>query len=330
MNTMNRIIQKNRLWSLSTTSLLQQQTPQLHLHHHHYHQILKISTITTTASIHKKNSSHSFMTPNHRHSRNNTNNSRRCLNNKSRINVVTPLPPIETTPWNVVTTGNPTPMLELPQKRYFSWTGARGYDLTNDGLNDYDKELGIPKINVSGYGENYFVVKNMVQKVNQNSSIDGNSSSGKKSGLSWVDVQSNDSEADSDGSVYMNGSIIVYPTGCFLWNIPSLTPPSSVLNAKNRSSGSSPDQPKHVIPIESLASIMLIRPHVELLFIGCNDGYGSISNLNDIQNFFRHLPTSINVEQMYLHNAIGTFNLLNAEDRRVAAALIVDSSSTDS
>jgi Protein of unknown function (DUF498/DUF598) len=236
---------------------------------------------------------------------------------------------INQTHWNTTTTSTTT---ITPSKRYFSkgWTGARGYDLTND-VYDYDKDMGIPKINVSGYDENGFMVKNMIQKV-----ISTSPNSASRNSL--VDVQ-NHSEADSDGSVYMNGSIIVYPTGCFLWNIPPLRQSQQLLfqNSPNTTLPQSHqnDHP-NIISIESLSAIVLIRPQIEYLFIGCNDGYGSIANLNEIQYYFRHSSavsrhnntgrTGIVVEQMQLYNAIGTFNLLNAEDRSVAAALIVDTS----
>jgi uncharacterized protein len=163
-------------------------------------------------------------------------------------------------------------------KRTFSksWSGGRGHDLTND-LYDYDTTSGIPKINITGYDEAGFTVKNMIRKMNAMT------------------------EEDSDGSVYMNGSILVFPTGCFLWN--------------HIQTGTD-------VTIESLLSLVLLRPQIEYLFIGCNDGYGSIQQLNAIQNAFR--LHNVVVEQMQLYNAIGTFNLLNAEDRQVAAALIVD------
>jgi uncharacterized protein len=172
------------------------------------------------------------------------------------------------------------PVLQSNQREFSSWTGGRGHDLTND-LFDYTKSGTTPKINVSGYDENGFVVKNMIQKIHPTL------------------------ENDSDGSVYMNGSIIVFPTGCFLW--------------KNVYSASD-------VTLESLLSILLVRPHIEYLFIGCNDGYGSIVELNKIQNAMRlQQHNTVVVEQMQLYNAIGTFNLLNAEDRQVAAALVVDS-----
>ena len=248
---------------------------------------------------------------------------------------------IERTNWNITapTTIVPNPLDAYSctvSKRYFSqggWTGARGYDLTND-VYDYDKDMGIPKVNVSGYDENGFVVKNMIQKIHSQSQTPQSNSHKKNS---FVDIQ-NHSEADSDGSVYMNGSIIVYPTGCFLWNISPLRQqqqqPQKQLFQNTSTQSSSNKNGSHqprIIPIESLSAIVLLRPHIEYLFIGCNDGYGSISNLNDIQYYFRHcVSTSSNgrigivVEQMQLYNAIGTFNLLNAEDRQVAAALIVD------
>ena len=276
---------------------------------------------------------------------------RRQLSNNNGITVTTTsLPWIERTTWKATSTvKSHLDHHHSPPRRYFSkgWTGARGFDLTNDVYDNHDKDFGIPKINVSGYDEHGFVVKNMIQKVvvpSTTSSPHTTTTTSRKT--SWIDVQ-NHSEADSDGSVYMHGSIIVYPTGCFLWNIPPTrrqpleTPSPSGRFASNSSSNSgSNSTPSNIISIESLAAIVLLRPHIEYLFIGCNDGYGSIANLNDIQYYFRHLAVSsssssnyssssmhrsgIVVEQMQLYNAIGTFNLLNAEDRQVAAALIVD------
>ena len=191
----------------------------------------------------------------------------------------------------------------------------------------------LPKINVSGYDAHGFVVKHMIQKVVMTTNTTTHTTTSRRSrGITpaLVDLQ-NHSEADSDGSVYMNGSIIVYPTGCFLWNIVPHPPPP----VQQPSSSSSSTPSHHIISIESLSAIALLRPQIEYLFIGCNSSHENgtrITNLNEIQYYFRHIHSNNNnnnthrgivVEQMPLYNAIGTFNLLNAEDRSVAAALMV-------
>jgi uncharacterized protein len=167
------------------------------------------------------------------------------------------------------------------------WTGARGHDITRDALewrrrpggnDDDDDDQYRPKINITGYGESGFNVKNMVKK---------------------LDAQH---EHDTDGTVHMNGSIIAFPDGCFLWNM----------------------KHPHDVTIASLSSVLLYRPKLDYLFIGCDDGYGSIPQLNAIQNSMR--LHGIVVEQMQVYNAIGTFNILNAEDRLVGLALLMSSS----
>lgn len=160
-----------------------------------------------------------------------------------------------------------------PQQRWFSggWTAARGHDITSDSLEWGNK----PKINITGYSESGFNVKNMMKLLDSRR------------------------ETDTDGTVHMNGSMIVFPNAAFLWSI---------------------EQPEDVT-IESLSSILLYRPKLDYLFIGCDSGYGSIAQLTAIQNHMR--SHGVVVEQMMLHNAIGTFNILNAEDRQVAAALLM-------
>ena len=74
--------------------------------------------------------------------------------------------------------------------------------------------------------------------------------------------------------------------------------------------------------MESLSPIILHQPKIEILVIGCNH---TIPNqqlfhiYNEMQDRY-----SIAVEKVELHNAIGTFNFLNAEDREVAVALLLD------
>jgi uncharacterized protein len=125
---------------------------------------------------------------------------------------------------------------------------------------------------------------------------------------SGFDVQNTVKKVDeaevSDGVVHMNGSILVFPFGCFLWKVES---------------GAD-------VTLESLAPVMLHRPKLDYLFIGCKGKVPS-AELDRIQAAFR--PLGIVVEQMTLSNAVGTFNILNAEDRQVAAALVLDPHSDD-
>ena len=247
-----------------------------------------------------------------------------------------------TTTTTATTTTTSVPTGHISNRSFSNgWTGARGHDITNDSLlfSEYDKDMGLlPKINVSGYDAHGFVVKHMIQKVVMTINTTTHTTSRRSRGITpaLVDVQ-NHSEADSDGSVYMNGSIIVYPTGCFLWNIVPHPPPPVL----PQPSSSSPSH--HIISIESLSAIALLRPQIEYLFIGCNSSSNNengarITNLNEIQYYFRHIHSNNNnnnthrgivVEQMPLYNAIGTFNLLNAEDRSVAAALMVHDNDND-
>ena len=97
----------------------------------------------------------------------------------------------------------------------------------------------------------------------------------------------------------MNGSIIAFPDACFLWNVTT---------------------PKEVT-LESLALIRLYKPTVEYLFIGCETPLPP-RELNKIKKELR--KKDIVVEQMDIMNAMGTFNILNGEDRRVACVLVID------
>lgn len=158
------------------------------------------------------------------------------------------------------------------RREFSGWTGARGHDITGESLEWGDR----PKVIVHSFAPTGFDVQNTVKRI--------------------------DETEGSDGVVHMNGSILVFPFGCFLWKV-----------------GSPAD-----VTLESLAPVLLHRPKLDYLFIGCNNNSKeTISDLNRIQAAFR--SHGIVVEQMALSNAVGTFNILNAEDRQVAAALVLDS-----
>jgi uncharacterized protein len=86
---------------------------------------------------------------------------------------------------------------------------------------------------------------------------------------------------------------------CFLWNV------------------STPEE----VTLESLSVVKLYRPLVEYLFIGCDQPLPP-RELNRIKKEFR--MKDVVVEQMDIMNAMGTFNILNGEDRRVACVLVME------
>jgi len=110
------------------------------------------------------------------------------------------------------------------------------------------------------------------------------------------------SEGDLEGEdkiIHMNGSIVAFPDACFLWNVKH------------------PDE----ITLESLEVVRLYQPTVEYLFIGCDQALPP-HELNRIKKEFR--KREIVTEQMDIMNAMGTFNILNGEDRRVSCVLVID------
>ena len=98
----------------------------------------------------------------------------------------------------------------------------------------------------------------------------------------------------------MNGSILAFPYGCFLWKVSDVED----------------------LTLESLAPVLLHRPTLDYLFIGVNSGDPPVGEMNRIRKALQRQNTV--VEKMDLSNAMGTFNILNAEDRQVAVALVMD------
>jgi uncharacterized protein len=99
--------------------------------------------------------------------------------------------------------------------------------------------------------------------------------------------------------VHMAGSIIAFPDTCFLWNVTYHTD----------------------ITLKSLSVVRLYYPTPEYLFIGCDIPIPG-TELSYIKRELR--KKDIVVEQMDIMNAMGTFNILNGEDRRVVCALLID------
>lgn len=73
------------------------------------------------------------------------------------------------------------------------------------------------------------------------------------------------------------------------------------------------------ITIENLEVFTLMFPTIEILFIGCGEKM-TFRFPADIQEYFR--SKGIIIEAMDTKNAASTFNIMNAEGRNVAAALL--------
>lgn len=102
--------------------------------------------------------------------------------------------------------------------------------------------------------------------------------------------------ADS-GLLHMHGSVIAFPYGAFLWNI----------------------QGPEDVTLESLTPVLLHRPKLEYLFIGCNQEI----DRKELARIQAAMPDIV-IEKTPVAAAMGTFNILNAEDRLVCAALVLD------
>ncbi|EJK47633.1 hypothetical protein THAOC_33630 [Thalassiosira oceanica] len=105
-----------------------------------------------------------------------------------------------------------------------------------------------------------------------------------------------------DKIVHMNGSVVAFPDACYLFNA---TKPSEVT-------------------LETLSVVKLYHPTVEYLFIG-SDRPIHPRELERINKDFR--KSDIVVQHFDIMNAMGSFNILNGEDRRVACVLIIDPNS---
>jgi len=104
---------------------------------------------------------------------------------------------------------------------------------------------------------------------------------------------------ESKGIVHMTGSIIALPSACYMWNV------------RNPSE----------ITIEKLAPLRLLQPKLEYFFIGSASGVPP-SVVERIRQELSSEQNKIVVEPMDLATTMGTFNVLNGEDRMCACALI--------
>jgi len=113
-------------------------------------------------------------------------------------------------------------------------------------------------------------------------------------------VKKIDPNEASDGTMHMHGSILAFPHGCFLWNV----------------------ETARDVTLESLAPIFLHQPPIEMLFIGCDTGTIPSTELNRIRLALQ--DRNIVLEKRRVADCIGHFNILNAEDRTVATALVIN------
>lgn len=110
---------------------------------------------------------------------------------------------------------------------------------------------------------------------------------------------SEEEDKTNSGSVHMNGSILVTNHCCLLWK------PTCI----------------EEVTLDSLAPVLLMKPKLEYLFLGASDRMKP-EKMRGLQQALR--KHGIVVEQLSVANAMGTFNILNGEDRLVAAALLLD------
>jgi uncharacterized protein len=95
---------------------------------------------------------------------------------------------------------------------------------------------------------------------------------------------------------------LAFPSSCFLWNV-----------RRNAD-----------LTFESIAPVLLYRPKLEYLFLGSSESIPP-QTVQTIRNALQEEGIKMVVEPMDLTNAMGTFNILNGEDRMVAVALILPS-----
>ena len=188
---------------------------------------------------------------------------------------------------------------------FFS-TITRGQDLLADSLNhgakrkiildSYYPEIGFDVIGMIEH-------KDVTEESLNPSTLKSNNTRTPIPGMEIMqrDYKNNDGNDEQPQTLLMNSSVIAFPHSCFLWNNIS--------------------KPKDVT-LESLSIIRLLKPSIEFLFIGCDEPLPP-RELNKIKKALKE-KSNIIVEQMDVMNAMGTFNILNGEDRRIAVALVVD------
>jgi uncharacterized protein len=219
--------------------------------------------------------------------------------------------------------------------QFSSIPATRGQDLLADSLahgtqrkmiiDSYYPETGIDVLGMIEYRDDITDIEDIVDEktniVGDNKNVEdvANASDIAKIGMRKGNNSYNINEEDENHkpqNLLMNSSIIVFPNSCFLWN--------EIYEPKD-------------VTLESLSIVQLLTSTtnndnavssssstsaIEFLFIGCDKPLPP-RELNRIKKVMKE-KSGIVVEQMDVMNAMGTFNILNGEDRRVAVALVVD------
>lgn len=161
---------------------------------------------------------------------------------------------------------------------------------------------GRPKIILQGHGPSGFdvfqaIVKKKILEKKKNSGLET---------FAYDDDNDGTVDTATDGTLHFNGSILAFPHGCFFWKVQRLEDMS----------------------LEMLAPILLHEPKIEYFFVGCSQPQNKVANLSLIKNEL-YRQHGITMEVLSIANAMGTFNILNAEDRPVAVGLIVNLDEVD-
>lgn len=162
-----------------------------------------------------------------------------------------------------------------------SWQG-HGTDLLGDSLAHNDGMNA--KLILHGHSSSGFDVLNLIKNMDPE----------------------DESLAKTGGIVHCAGSIIAFPSACFLWKV---------------------RRPED-LTVESLAPVLLYRPKLEYLFLASCLPIDHDLTQSIRQELRKSLPNLV-VEALDVSNAMGTFNVLNGEDRRVAAAFILPQDEDD-
>jgi uncharacterized protein len=134
-----------------------------------------------------------------------------------------------------------------------NWKG-HGTDLLSDSLADSSGGQPVPKIVLTAHGATGYDVLNLVKNMDP----------------------TDDSMNETGGVVHMTGSVLAFPSACFLWNVRK---PSD-------------------LTIESLMPIILHRPALEYLFIGSKHPVPPQTIIQIKQAFVKMGADRIVVEQM--------------------------------
>lgn len=175
---------------------------------------------------------------------------------------------------------------------------GKGQDLLEHSSSPTNDD-GTPKIILDSYYPNTGIdvlgLLDSSNPIHTTLTTDHNSNNNHSNSNSNNDIQEHD---NTPKSILMNSSILAFPHACYLW------------------------KPKTVkeITLESLSMVPLCKPSIEYLFIG-SDTPMPPRELNRIKKGLSKYH--IVVDQLDVMNAMGTFNILNGEDRRVAVAILI-------